>query len=69
MSSYTPTQDKFVNGSVADADDLTNEFQAISQAFDTTDSKLDAAVQEVDKKIDDLSKGVLQGVSVDGGEY
>lgn len=69
MPSYVPTQDVFVNGNVADATDLVNEFNAISQAFDTTDGKLDKAVEDVEDKIDELAAGLLKGVSIDGGEY
>lgn len=66
---YEPTQGVIVNGAIIDADDLANEFQAISLFSKEVETKVDnnsQAAIDTSKKYTDAQ---VAGIIVDGGTF
>lgn len=67
--SYNPTQGIFVNGRVADANELLNELGAISGAIKEVDDKVVSADVEVTKEAKAYTDSELAALAIDGGTF
>lgn len=66
--SYTPQQGLFINGRIADGQEVLNEFNAISVAITEVDNKVASEATKAlgDSKV--YTDGKLTELTVDGGE-
>lgn len=67
--SYTPTQGLFVNGRVADADEILNEFGAISGAISEVASEVEAKTLESTTESKEYTDNKLTQLNIDGGTF
>lgn len=66
---YTPTQGLFVNGRVADADEVLNEFGAIAGAIKDVDDKVVSATTDSTKESKQYTDDKLSQLAIDGGTF
>jgi hypothetical protein len=71
MAKYTPTQGVFVNGRVADADDVMNEFDTIATAINDTDTESATRDATNLKEAKDYTDAEIQKAhtTIDGGTF
>lgn len=70
MATYTPTQGKIINGRVADADDIMNEFSAISQTFQSAQDETEKKLQETLEAAKTHTTEAMAGIqNIDGGTF
>lgn len=67
--SYTPTQGLFVNGRVADADEILNEFGAIAGAITDAENTIESTALEAEKTAKTYTDDELSKFNVDGGTF
>lgn len=66
---YEPTQGVIVNGRIIDADDLMNEFTAISVATKENSAKAETVAKQAEEAAKTYSDGKLAEFKVDGGTF
>lgn len=67
--SYKPQQGLFVNGRIADANEVLNEFNAISVSIAETENAIAAKTAEAQKASQDYTDKQLADTTVDGGTF
>lgn len=67
--SYTPTQGLFVNGRVADADEVLNEFGAIAGAIADTENSVESKALEVTTETKKYTDDEIAKLNIDGGTF
>lgn len=67
--SYTPTQGLFVNGRVADANEILNEFGAIAGAIGEVATEISTKTLEVTKEAKQYTDTTVGNIVVDGGTF
>lgn len=67
--SYTPTPGIFVNGRIADAVEVLNEFSAISVATKENATKIESATQKQLQASKTYTDTELGKINVDGGSF
>lgn len=66
---YTPTKGVFVNGRIIDADDILNEFTAISIATKENSEASKTLSEAAKKEATDYTDNQLISLKVDGGTF
>lgn len=67
--SYTPTQGLFVNGRVADANELLNELGAIAGAITETDNSIESKAVTVVAETKQYTDDEISKINIDGGTF
>jgi hypothetical protein len=66
---YSPTQGIFINGRVADATDLVNEFAAIAAGINEVDGKVVSKAEDAEDNANGYTDGLFLALDIDGGTF
>lgn len=66
---YTPTKGIFVNGRIADAVDLVNEFSAVASGIVEVDNKVVSATSEAETAAKAYTDTKFAALIIDGGSF
>lgn len=69
MAKYTPSQGVFVNGKIADADDMMNEFNSVATAINDTNTESETRDVQNLQAAKTYSDSKLAAYNVDGGTF